>query len=206
MQYTSILTVVFALLSLASARRGRRHGSSSTEYDTTDTTQLSSDSLNSQRKKNSWREAHHVPVLTDVGFYAFDFGKRNQPVRSTFHFVLTRTAYISVTDCFCEGDAFAVADNGVQIFNTMNNCPAGPFKCKNFEANPWVCLNEKRFCSGGAFMLPGAHNITITPTTSVANGGTGFLRVDTMCEDPVTRQLVYCCVQSNNCVRTIFSS
>src|SRR5690606_28173040 len=99
-----------------------------------------------------YQQNHHVPVLADVGFYGFDFGRKNKAVDTTFHFVLTRPAYLTLTDCFCEGDSFRFVDNGIATFATNVNCPLGPYKCKGFESDPWKCLNSGKFCTGNAYM------------------------------------------------------
>src|SRR5690606_11767 len=131
-------------------------------------------------------------------------GRKNKAVDTTFHFVLTRPAYLTLTDCFCEGDSFRFVDNGIATFATNVNCPLGPYKCKGFESDPWKCLNSGKFCTGNAYMGAGAHNVTITPVNSVTGGGTAYLRLDTLCEDPVTKQLYLCCTTNDQCIKTIF--
>jgi hypothetical protein len=198
--------LVASVLAARGRRGGRRASSSSTEYTTDDTTYTSLTGASPIQKKNYFQQWHHVPVLADVGFYAFEFGKKNQPVKTTFHFILQRPAYFTVTDCFCEGDSFKFIDNQASAFTTNVNCPLGPYKCRNYESDPWKCLNNGKFCTGNAYMGVGAHNITITATNSVSGGGTAFARLDTLCEDPMTRQLYLCCTTGDQCIKTIYQS
>ena len=200
MQTLSLLVTLFAA-TMVSGRRGR--SSSSTVYTSDDTTMLSA---NSARRKNYYPQAHHVPMLADIGFYSFEFGRKNKVVDTTFHFVLQRPAYFTVTDCYCEGDAFRFVDNGVNSFSTNVNCPLGPYKCRTFESDPWKCLNNGKFCTGNAYLGVGSHNVTITPSNSVTGGGTAFVRLDTLCEEPLTGRVYLCCTTNDNCVKTIFQS
>lgn len=195
--------LVTSLLAVRGRHRGRR--SSSTVY-TTDDTSITSSSLSPVAKKNYFQQSHHVPVLADVGFYAFEFGKKNQVVKTTFHFILQRPAYFTITDCYCEGDSFKFIDNGSNAFTTNVNCPLGPYKCRSYESDPWKCLNNGKFCTGNAYMGIGAHNVTITAINSVTGGGTAFARLDTLCEDPLTRQVYLCCTTNDNCIKTVYQS
>lgn len=202
MLWNTLLFVITAVL----AKRRRPVESDTTQWTTDDTTYDTTDSRGTIAGKNYYKLGHHVPVLADVGFYAFEFGRKSKPVRTTFHFVLQRPAYLTVTDCFCEGDSFKFVDNGAATFLTNVNCPLGPYKCRNYETDPWKCLNNGKFCTGNAYMGPGAHNVTITPTNSVTGGGTAFVRLDTLCEDPLTRQAYLCCTQGDLCIKTVYQS
>lgn len=204
----AIKVILSLLVASVMARRGRRRfSSSSTEYTTDDTTVDTTLPSSALAKKNYLNSGHHVPVLADVGFYAFNFGRKNKQVTTTYHFILQRPAYFTITDCFCEGDSFKYVDNGgLGIFSTNVNCPLGPYKCRTYESDPWKCLNNGKFCTGNAYMGVGAHNVTITPINSVTNGGTAFLRLDTLCEDPITKQVYLCCTTNDQCVKTVFQS
>jgi hypothetical protein len=146
----------------------------------------------------------HVHLKADVGFYAFDFGGSSTPVWTDFFFKSRNVTAVTITDCYCEGDWFSFYDNGKHIGNTWTGC-AGCVgdACNFYSTNPWNCMWDRFHCTGGAFLTPGCHNITIMTERSVFNSGTAFIRLDTVCT--YEGYLIPCCALDNSCAKGIYN-
>lgn len=146
----------------------------------------------------------HVHLKADVGFYAFDFGASSTPVWTDFFFKSRNVTALTITDCYCEGDWFSFSDNGVHIGNTWVGCAKEcDTDCAFYQTNPWNCMWDEFHCTGGAFLVPGCHNITIFTEKSVYNSGTAFIRLDTVCT--YEGYLLPCCSLDNSCPKGIYN-
>ncbi len=134
-----------------------------------------------------------VVAHADNGFYAFSFGGPKSYSYQSFFVKLHKTAFLSITDCYCPGDTFQVFDNGVPLLVTMNP-EDGPYACEipYYLTDAWSCFVGAYHSKGSAILNPGYHNITIATINSHLGGGTGFLRIDTSCT-PTNEQPVPCC-------------
>lgn len=135
----------------------------------------------------------NVPAHADMGFYAFSFGDSKTYAYQSFALKLKKTAFISITDCFCPGDTFQLFDNGVPLIVTQN--PQGPVpECVDpyYMENAWNCFTGPYHSKSSSILNPGHHNITIAVINSASQGGTGFIRIDTSCT-PNNEQPIPCC-------------
>ena len=81
-------------------------------------------------------------------------------------------ATLTVVDAAASGDVFEVYDSGTFIGSTS---PAATGVQCGFD--PEVCLQNPAMSSGEFALGPGAHEITIVPSTSPYNAGTAYFRV-----------------------------
>lgn len=144
----------------------------------------------------------NIKIVPDAGFYPFSFQVPYDPIHQAFYFKSDKLTMVTVVDCFCEGDSFQFYDNGALIGVTSTNCPADTFnpdqECNNPLMDPYECTQSTDHCIGGAYLLPGFHNITLQTIHSPFSGGTAFIRVDTACQ--TYQGLVPCCqLPGGNC-------
>lgn len=151
---------------------------------------------------SSCNEDKHVQILPDVGFYAFNFGDSQTPVWTNFYFKSRNVTAVTITDAYCEGDWFSFADNGRFLGNTWTGCSCDQ-GCAFYQADPWNCMWDDFHCTGGAFLTPGCHNVTIFTEKSVYHSGTAFIRLDTVCA--YEGYLVPCCSLTRSCVKSIYN-
>lgn len=142
----------------------------------------------------------HVHLKPDVGFYAFNFGDSQTPVWTNFFFKSRNVTAVTITDAYCEGDYFSFADNGHFLGNTYYGCSC-PNNCAFYQPDPWNAMWDDFHCTGGAFLVPGCHNLTIFTENSVYNSGTAFIRLDTVCT--FEGYLLPCCSLDNSCSKAI---
>lgn len=144
----------------------------------------------------------NIKIVPDGGFYPFSFQVPYDPVMQAFYFKSDKLTMVTVVDCFCEGDFFQFYDNGSLIGVTETNCPFefyNPDQTCNYPImDPFKCTQSPNHCMGGAYLLPGFHNITLQTVFSPFSGGTAFIRVDTACQ--TYQGLVPCCsLPGGNC-------
>jgi hypothetical protein len=150
----------------------------------------------------------HIKIVPDGGFYPFSFQVPYEPIQQDFYFKSDKLTILTVVDCFCQGDAFQFYDNGSLIGITDSQCPPfdpvtypppppdTPPTCNPYgpvKSTPYECYESVLYCKGGAFLLPGFHNISLQTILSPMSGGTAFLRVDTACQT-ANNELVPCCM------------
>jgi len=138
----------------------------------------------------NWSQCHYYKsahIKVDIGLYAFNFGEVGVSIRTKFEFFTKVSTILTVFDCYCSGDNFAMFDGGDFIGGTL--LPLSD-KCEFYSDDPFVCYNQINGSWGIAHIRlnPGHHNVTITPYDSPFGKGTGFLRVNTACG------VVPCCV------------
>ena len=151
-------------------------------------------------KSSTEREFHlkKVHILLDVGWYQFAFGNAATFAFQSFHFRSDDFTAVTVTDAYCEGDAFLIYDQSIPLVPTYWNCPyiITPI-CQFNVPNPTLAVFDGEHCLGGSNLNPGHHNITIEVLNSPYTGGAGFVRVDTVC---IYRGLlIFCCFLEDSC-------
>jgi hypothetical protein len=100
--------------------------------------------------------------------------------------VPTGGAFLTVTDAFASGDRFQIFDFGIAI--GLTSVPAAP-NAVNCGDDPIVCLGFAGISKGVFALAAGNHSLTLAPTLSPGDGGSGYLRVDVVPE-PATMLLV----------------
>lgn len=128
-------------------------------------------------------DCNRINVLPDAGFYSFPYAGSNTFSPRSFYICTDKTLFLSVTNCFMQGDYFEVFDNGqpILITNEGNNFPGFPNTLIEPVNDPSTCLASLDFNHGSAVLNPGTHLLTILVGASWYSGGAGFLRVDTAC-------------------------
>jgi hypothetical protein len=100
-------------------------------------------------------------------------------------------ATLTVTDAFLSGDRFELFDFGVSLGFTSLPAAASTVDCGD---DPAACLATAGISSGLFILAAGNHSLTLIPTLSPTEGGTGYLRVDagaaTAVPEPATWLLV----------------
>lgn len=144
----------------------------------------------------------NIKIVPDGGFYPFSFQVPYDPIHQAFYFKSDKLTMVTVVDCFCEGDFFQFYDNGSLIGVTSTNCDYEDYNpdqtCDHPIMDPFQCTRSDDHCMGGAYLLPGFHNITLQTVFSPFSGGTAFIRVDTACQ--TYNGLVPCCsLPGGNC-------
>lgn len=144
----------------------------------------------------------NIKIVPDGGFYPFSFQVPYDPIHQAFYFKSDKLTMVTVVDCFCEGDFFQFYDNGSLIGVTSTNCDYEDYNpdqtCDHPIMDPFQCTRSDNHCMGGAYLLPGFHNITLQTVFSPFSGGTAFIRVDTACQ--TYNGLVPCCsLPGGNC-------
>lgn len=137
-------------------------------------------------------------VIVDAGYYSFNFGASFVTVRESFTFHSKRLTTLTVFDCYCNGDQFQVYDTNLEIITT--SVPTSiDNSCQGYSDDPYWCqiFGGDQWSNGNAQLNPGFHNITILPLSSPYGKGTGFLRVDTLCQNG--SYLQSCCTLYGNC-------
>ncbi|HZO56331.1 MAG TPA: PEP-CTERM sorting domain-containing protein [Bryobacteraceae bacterium] len=94
-------------------------------------------------------------------------------------FVSPGMASLTVTDAFAAGDRFEVFDFGVSI--GLTSAPFGSADCGD---DPVPCLATPGISSGVFILAAGNHSLTITPTLSPSDGGSGYLIVSSAVPEP----------------------
>lgn len=140
----------------------------------------------------------NVKLVPNAGYYAFNFDVSGISVPTAFYFHIDRKALLSVFDCFCAGDFFAVYDGGVIINET--SAPSIT-NCYLFSADPNVCFfdSEKSWSTATSSLNVGFHNITLLPLVTPYGKGTAFLRVDDSCFTDLAPSIQICCRLDNSC-------
>jgi len=144
----------------------------------------------------------NIKIVPDGGFYPFSFQVPYDPIHQAFYFKSDKLTMVTVVDCFCEGDFFQFYDNGSLIGVTEVNCDFQTYdpdqSCLFPMMDPFQCTKSQNHCMGGAYLLPGFHNITLQTVYSPFSGGSAFIRVDTACQ--TYNGLVPCCaLPGGNC-------
>ncbi|MDH3278498.1 MAG: hypothetical protein OEM21_10420 [Nitrosopumilus sp.] len=93
--------------------------------------------------------------------------------------------WLTVTDAFLYGDVFEIFDNSISIGTTSSVDIDDQSSC---GSDPEVCLNDPLTSSGMFDLGPGAHSITMRPTTVVLEGA-AYFKLESH-EVPVAGQLV----------------
>jgi hypothetical protein len=140
-------------------------------------------------------ECNRINVIPDAGFYSFSYAGSNTFSPRSFYICTDKTLFLSVTNCFLQGDYFEVFDNGQPILITDegNNFPGFPSGNVTEPVNdPSTCLASLDFNHGWAVLNPGTHLLTVLVGASWYSGGAGFLRVDTACL--IAGQMQPCCM------------
>jgi hypothetical protein len=169
---------------------------------------------------------HHylkpIEVHKDKGFYPFKFGQSHTLSPNEFIFQSEKVVFVTITDCFCEGDIFRIYDNGHFVLETTDGCVlssknagglkaqqktidpiCSKYECVDYESDPATCLTDGFHCHGQAILLPGYHNITIEAKQSCDETRIGYIRVDTACIDD--GQFIPCCELGVGCNNQIIS-
>lgn len=92
--------------------------------------------------------------------------------------------FLIVTDAFDSGDRFEVFDFGVSLGQTSAPTPG-----VNCGDDPVPCLANPNISSRTFFLAAGNHSITLIPTLSPAQLGSGFLLVSQVPEPTTTALL-----------------
>ena len=158
------------------------------------------------------RPSESVNLIADVGFFSFAFGQGNAGNYAnqffTFNFPY-RTRFL-LTDCLCGGDSFIALDTtttsgtvGLEIPATKS-CLKTDTTCRYFSYDPQECAFTDGWChSDWTWLNPGPHNITIEILTAPFRCGTGYVILQTICQDRFGYFYV-CCEADNSCVYSIY--
>lgn len=143
-------------------------------------------------------DCNRIAVIPDAGFYSFPYAGSNTFSPRSFYICTDKTLFLSVTNCFLQGDYFEVFDNGQPILITDegNNFPGFPQGVNSPVNDPSTCLASLDFNHGSAVLNPGTHLLTILVGASWYTGGAGFLRVDSACL--INGQMQPCCMADGN--------
>lgn len=155
-------------------------------------------------------DRRRVNLMPDLGWYSFffDLGNSGRYAMQTFYFNLPLPSRLVLTDCYCGGDSF-VAYESYDSYNRIidasyEGCQGANEACNYYNTDPNFCVGNVGWCSGYSDIIyPGFHNITIMIAKSPFRAGTGFIRLQTMCDDP-DLGWVPCCSLDNTCNDQIY--
>jgi len=148
-----------------------------------------------------------VDMKSDVGFYQFAFGNTATLAFASFHYYSDNYTSIQVLDGYCPGDVFGVYDNGIHYL-IAKDCGINPLpppgECPSICTDPEQCMTLGQNCGGIAYLPPGQHNITILTLNSPFTGGSGFIRLQTMCF--LGGNFSPCCSFTNSCNNGLYET
>jgi len=110
----------------------------------------------------------------DGHWWSFEFGETGSAASRTFVFESAVTTKVLVTDVFCAGDAFMLANNNVELGSTLTV----PTSCYTNTPDPSVAANNIGWSHGEFFLSPGQHSISIWAIRSPFGAGTGAIKVE----------------------------
>ena len=95
-------------------------------------------------------------------------------IAGPFVYTTDGTLYFDVTDSFCRGDQFSIADNGV-VIGTTSSVPID-YECDDLPMlqTPIKSYQDSTYSSGEFVLGPGSHSIVITAIVNYFGGGSGF--------------------------------